>query len=192
MYRCQQRNWRGSDIWLSRTGYTGEDGVECFGDAATINKLYEALHLAGAQPCGLGARDTLRLEAGMPLYGHELSGEHTPVEAGLTFAVRKTGGFPGSDALDDQRNNGTERSLVGLVGNGRRPPRADYPVLAPSGETIGVVTSGTQSPSLERPIAMAYLPSAFTAPGTDVVVDIRGKAQLAMQVTALPFYKRSK
>jgi aminomethyltransferase len=190
-YRCAKRLWRDSSIWLSRTGYTGEDGVECFADAATINELYEALRLAGATPCGLGARDTLRLEAGMPLYGHELNSERTPIEARLGFAVRKDGSYPGASILANQRAEGPATKLVGLVGDGRRPPRADYPVLNPAGEAIGTVTSGTQSPTLEKPLAMAYVPAEYATPGTELLVDIRGRQQLPMTVTALPFYKRS-
>ena len=127
----------------------------------------------------------------MPLYGHELSNERTPIEAGLQFAVRKDGAFPGAERLAAQRRDGPASKLVGLVGSGRRPPRADYPVLNAAGATIGVVTSGTQSPTLDKPIAMAYVPAEYAVTGTVVTVDIRGRQQLPMTVTELPFYRRA-
>ena len=126
-YRCARCNWRGDTgehtLWLSRTGYTGEDGFECFGPAASVIALFQALLSVGAIPCGLGCRDTLRLEAGMPLYGHELDRQHSPIAAGLGFAVRDGDGFPGAGRLATEKSHGCAEQLVGLIGDGRRPPR---------------------------------------------------------------------
>ena len=133
----------------------------------------------------------------MPLYGHELDREHSPIEAGLGFAVGKKGGFIGADTLDAQRTNGTQRQLIGLQLEGRRPARAEYPVIAgadassDSAQVIGTVTSGAPSPTIGAPIAMAYVSSDFAAIGTAIAVDIRGKA-IPATVVELPFYRREK
>ncbi|MBQ0984562.1 glycine cleavage system aminomethyltransferase GcvT [Streptomyces sp. F63] len=190
---------------IARTGYTGEDGFELFvapGDAEPLwRALTEAGKDAGLVPCGLSCRDTLRLEAGMPLYGHELSTALTPFDAGLGRVVKfdKTtngGRFVGREALEAAAARAAEappRKLVGLVAEGRRVPRAGYPVVAADGGgTIGEVTSGAPSPTLGRPLAMAYVDPAYAAPGTPgVAVDIRGRHE-PYEVVALPFYQRQR
>ncbi|MFF7599018.1 glycine cleavage system aminomethyltransferase GcvT [Streptomyces mirabilis] len=185
---------------IARTGYTGEDGFELFVAPSDAEKLWQALTDAGAGvglvPCGLSCRDTLRLEAGMPLYGHELTTSLTPFDAGLGRVVKfeKEGDFVGRAALQEAASRAEEnppRVLVGLVAEGRRVPRAGYPVVA-DGKVIGEVTSGAPSPTLGKPIAMAYVDAAHAAPGTaGVGVDIRGSHE-PYEVVALPFYKRQK
>ncbi|MEU9330459.1 glycine cleavage system aminomethyltransferase GcvT [Streptomyces canus] len=185
---------------IARTGYTGEDGFELFVAPSDAEALWQALTKAGEPaglvPCGLSCRDTLRLEAGMPLYGHELSRELTPFDAGLGRVVKfeKEGDFVGREALAEAATRAAENPphvLVGLVAEGRRVPRAGYAVVA-GGEVIGEVTSGAPSPTLGKPIAMAYVDPAHATPGTaGVGVDIRGSHE-PYEVVALPFYKRQK
>lgn len=185
---------------IARTGYTGEDGFELFVKPEHAVELWQALTKAGEGaglvPCGLSCRDTLRLEAGMPLYGHELTTDLTPFDAGLGRVVKfdKDGDFVGREALlaaAGRAEQNPPRVLVGLVAEGRRVPRAGYAVVA-GGEVIGEVTSGAPSPTLGKPIAMAYVDAAHAAPGTPGVgVDIRGSHE-PYQVVALPFYKRQK
>ncbi|WP_217234772.1 glycine cleavage system aminomethyltransferase GcvT [Streptomyces sp. AC555_RSS877] len=185
---------------IARTGYTGEDGFELFVKPEHAVELWQALTKAGEGvglvPCGLSCRDTLRLEAGMPLYGHELSLSLTPFDAGLGRVVKfdKEGDFVGREALTEaaaRARANPPRVLVGLVAEGRRVPRAGYAVVA-GGQVIGEVTSGAPSPTLGRPIAMAYVDAAHAAPGTPGVgVDIRGSHE-PYEVVALPFYKRQK
>ncbi|MDQ0940592.1 glycine cleavage system aminomethyltransferase GcvT [Streptomyces sp. V1I1] len=188
---------------IARTGYTGEDGFELFVEPQHAEKLWQALTDAGAPagliPCGLSCRDTLRLEAGMPLYGHELTTALTPFDAGLGRVVKfeKTangGRFVGREALEaaaERAGSNPPRKLVGLIAEGRRVPRAGYQVLV-GGQVIGEVTSGAPSPTLGKPIAIAYVDAAHAAPGTEGVgVDIRG-AHEPYEVVALPFYKRQK
>jgi aminomethyltransferase len=180
----------GVSVTISRSGYTGEDGFEISlpGEAAeTIADL-----LCGepeVKPIGLGARDSLRLEAGLPLYGHDLSPETSPVEAGLTFGINKRrkaeGGFPGADRILAELANGAPRQWVGLSLEGRQAAREGAAVFA-GNEQVGVVTSGGFSPTLERPIAAAYVTAAHAAPGTALEIDVRGK-RLTATVTALPF-----
>ncbi|MDX3313800.1 glycine cleavage system aminomethyltransferase GcvT [Streptomyces sp. NPDC054884] len=185
---------------IARTGYTGEDGFELFVKPEHAVELWQALTKAGEGvglvPCGLSCRDTLRLEAGMPLYGHELSLSLTPFDAGLGRVVKfeKEGDFVGRAALAEAAalaERQPPRVLVGLVAEGRRVPRAGYAVVA-DGEAIGEVTSGAPSPTLGKPIAMAYVDAAHAAPGAPGVgVDIRGSHE-PYEVVALPFYKRRK
>ncbi|MGW0536408.1 glycine cleavage system aminomethyltransferase GcvT [Streptomyces sp. NPDC003032] len=188
---------------IARTGYTGEDGFELFvapGDAEKLwNALMEAGTPVGMVPAGLSCRDTLRLEAGMPLYGHELTAELTPFDAGLGRVVKfeKTSQaetFVGRAALAaaaERAESAPPRKLVGLIASGRRVPRAGFSVVA-DGEVIGEVTSGAPSPTLGKPIAMAYVDAEHAAPGTPGVgVDIRGTHE-PYEVVALPFYKRQK
>jgi aminomethyltransferase len=189
-YRFVDRSWNGSTVRLSRTGYTGEDGFECFVPVAQTVSLWEAVRSAGATVCGLGARDTLRLEAGMPLYGHELDRSTTPVEAGLGFAVDPNGSFIGAATVQRQLREGTPKKLVGLRMRDKRVPRQGYAVVA-DGKPVGVVTSGTLSPTLGQAIGMAYVPSALSAVGTALDIDIRGTI-CAAEVVPLPFYKRAK
>ena len=178
----------GRRIFIGRTGYTGEDGFELAVGASDSPHIWQRLTEAGAVPCGLGARDVLRLEAGLPLHGHELSADITPIEAALGRFVRRDGGFNGADVLDHQRVYGTPRQLVGLTMPGRSAPRAGYDVLA-GGEPVGTVSSGSYSPTLERCIAMAFVDSAHAEPGTTLQVDIRGRSA-DVTVTDLPFYQR--
>ncbi|ODA72373.1 glycine cleavage system aminomethyltransferase GcvT [Streptomyces sp. AVP053U2] len=185
---------------IARTGYTGEDGFELFVKPEHAVGLWQALtgagEGAGLVPCGLSCRDTLRLEAGMPLYGNELSTSLTPFDAGFGRVVKfeKEGDFVGRAALAEaaaRAERTPPRALVGLVAEGRRVPRAGYTVVA-GGEVIGEVTSGAPSPTLGRPIAMAYVDVAHAAPGTEGVgVDVRGSHE-PYEVVALPFYKRQK
>ncbi|MGO4807221.1 glycine cleavage system aminomethyltransferase GcvT [Arthrobacter sp. 2MCAF15] len=188
------------DLLLARTGYTGEDGFEIFvanDDAAALWQALVAIAEDGElTPAGLASRDSLRLEAGMPLYGNELSLEGDPFAAGLgpVVALSKEGDFIGKAALAAKKEAGagatTGRKLVGLKGLGRRAGRGHYPVLK-DGNVVGEVTSGQPSPSLGYPVAMAYVDVEFTEPGTALDIDLRGKAE-PFEVVALPFYKRVK
>ncbi|HEV7278788.1 MAG TPA: glycine cleavage system aminomethyltransferase GcvT [Pirellulaceae bacterium] len=197
-YTFRVADWNGHRVIVSRTGYTGEDGFEAILPSEIAVELWNALleSDAGAKACGLGARDTLRLEAGMPLYGHELDETITPIEAGLKFAVTLGGRkFPGAGVLGKQLAEGTSRVRVGAVLAGKRAARQHYPVLscpppAGDGQPIGETTSGTYSPTLERSIAMAYVPPRFAAAGTPLEFDLRGKLEAAT-VATLPFYRRS-
>ncbi|WP_062205678.1 glycine cleavage system aminomethyltransferase GcvT [Streptomyces sp. NBRC 109706] len=191
----------GRPALIARTGYTGEDGFELFVAPADAAPLWAALTEAGAAeglvPCGLACRDTLRLEAGMPLYGHELTERTTPFDAGLGRVVKfdKPGDFVGRAALEraaERAASAPPRVLVGLVAAERRVPRAGYPVVDAAGSVIGEVTSGAPSPTLGRPVAMAYVDATHAEPGTaGVAVDIRGKAA-PHEVVALPFYTRQR
>ena len=204
-YGCAVLDVAGARALVGRTGYTGEDGFECFLPATAGSAVFEALLEAGAQdgavPAGLAARDSLRLEAGMPLYGNELTREVTPDEAGLGRLVRddKPGDYVGRAALARRRAAGARVRLVGLVGEGRRAARHGYPVLDPdgadaatpatSGRSVGEVTSGALSPTLGRPVAMAYVTPDLAAAGRGLAVDVRGEPS-PYQVTDLPFYRR--
>ncbi|TDT76268.1 aminomethyltransferase [Arthrobacter sp. AG258] len=190
----------GLDLLLARTGYTGEDGFEIFVDNGDAPGLWQALIAIADEgqltPAGLASRDSLRLEAGMPLYGNELSLDGDPFAAGLgaVVALSKEGDFVGKAALAAKKEAGagstSGRRLVGLKGRGRRAGRAHYPVLK-DGATVGEVTSGQPSPTLGYPIAMAYVDVEHSAPGTSLEVDLRGKAE-PFEVVGLPFYKRQK
>jgi aminomethyltransferase len=179
---------------IARTGYTGEDGFEVFMDVARVHEVWDAMFAAGQArglvPVGLGARDTLRLEAGMPLYGNELGRDTNPFEASLGRVVKlgKAGDFVGRAALEKAAKDGPSRKLVGLVLRERGIARHGYPVLV-DGSAAGQVTSGTMSPTLGQAIAMAYVPTAQSEVGTMVAVEIRG-APVAAEVVPLPFYKR--
>ncbi len=178
----------------SRTGYTGEDGCELIVPASAAAEVWERLFAAGKDQglaaAGLGARDTLRLEAAMPLYGHELSELINPLQAGLAFAVNLQGrAFVGREAIAAKKDDPTVPVRSGVELTGRRVPREHYPVLH-GGQTIGEVTSGTFSPTLQKPIAMAYVSPAAARPGTEIEVDIRGTAEPA-KIVPLPFYRRS-
>jgi len=181
---------------VARTGYTGEDGFEVFVDAAAGTTIWDALvdagRGAGLTPVGLGARDTLRLEAGMPLYGNELDRETTPFDAGLGRVVKlgKEGGFVGLDALAKAAEAGPRKRLVGLTVRGRGIARHGHPVWAGDRRT-GTVTSGTMSPTLGVPIAMAYVAPGDALPGTMLDVEIRD-ARAAAEVVPLPFYTRTR
>ncbi|EMY34726.1 glycine cleavage system aminomethyltransferase T [Arthrobacter crystallopoietes BAB-32] len=181
-------------LLLARTGYTGEDGFEIYVPNEHAVSLWTALLEAGKAhglvPAGLACRDSLRLEAGMPLYGNELSLEVSPYDAGLgpVVALKKEGEFVGRSALEAQKEKGSQRKLVGLKGLGRRAGRSHYPVLK-DGRQVGEVTSGQPSPTLGYPVALAYVDVEFTEPGTQLDVDLRGKPE-PFEVVSLPFYKR--
>ena len=187
------------NVMIARTGYSGEDGFEVYipSDEATTVKMWESLLEAGAEfgirPCGLGARNTLRLEAGMSLYGHEISEEINVLEAGLDRWLKlDKGDFIGRDALVAvQESGGPKRKIVGLEMVERGIARDGYLVLSLHGDQIGVVTSGSPAPFLKTNIAMALLPTDVAVSGSDVLVDVRGNRVRAKQV-ALPFYKRAK
>jgi glycine cleavage system T protein (aminomethyltransferase) len=184
----------GSAAIVSRTGYTGEDGCELVVPSAIAVTVWESVlaqgKTAGAMAAGLGARDTLRLEAAMPLYGHELSEQINPIQAGLSFAVNMDGrDFVGRAALVAAKQNPVQPVRVGLELAGRRAAREHYSVLADD-KPIGKVTSGTFSPTLQKPIAMAYVPPTYAELGTELAVDIRGSAEPA-RVVKLPFYTRA-
>lgn len=186
----------GHDVLLARTGYTGEDGFEVYSDSGDAVAVWDTLAAAGAEfglvPTGLACRDTLRLEAGMALYGNELTVDTNPFEAGLGRVVKfdKPADFVGREPLSARRDEGVSAALVGLVGTGRRAPRHGYRVLEEDGTEVGTVTSGALSPTLGVPIAMAYVPVGRSEPGTKLAVDIRGTVT-PVEVVKLPFYKRS-
>jgi aminomethyltransferase len=184
-FRLARFDWEGMPCLAAGTGYTGEDGVECAVPSAVATSFWEALLDAGLLPAGLGARDTLRLEAGLPLYGHELGPGITPAQAGLDWVVGwNKPSFRGRAALEAERRRGVSRLLGGLETEGRQPPRQGYRVLT-AGQDIGEVTSGNFSPSLNRGIAMAFLPPQMRK-GARVTIDARGQ-ELEATVVDLPF-----
>lgn len=180
---------------IARTGYTGEDGFEVYVPWDRGPELWRALMEEGAEvglkPCGLGARDTLRLEMRFPLYGHELTTETNPFEAGLGWVVKMDKeDFVGKAALAEAKKKGNKRKLAGFKLKERGIPRQGYPIVSKDGERIGEVTSGTQSPSLEMPIGIGYVATDYTAFGTEIYIDIRGR-KVPAEVVATPFYKRA-
>lgn len=192
---CGRFDLAGADCFVTRSGYTGEDGFEISVHETQAVALARAL-LAQPEvkPAGLGARDTLRLEAGLCLYGHDIDTQTTPVEAALTWAIQKVrraggaraGGYPGAAAIDAQFAQGPARKRVGLVGKERAPVREGSVLVAADGTVLGKVTSGTLGPTVNTPIAMAYVPSAYAAVGTEIFAEVRGK-RLPMTVAAMPF-----
>jgi len=204
-YAWVDRPVAGIEALVARTGYTGEDGFELFVPATRAPELWRALLSAGEPlgmvPAGLSARDSLRLEAGMPLYGHELDTTTTPYEAGLGRVVRldkvDADGNPlefvGRAALASRKGAQPARVLVGLRGLGKRPARAGHALLIPGKDPavqIGQVTSGAPSPTLGYPVAMAYVTPEFSAEGTELAVDVRGREEPVV-VVAMPFYRRA-
>ncbi len=184
-FRVQRLSWEGVDCTVAGTGYTGEAGVEIAVPGAAATDLWTAITAAGVEPAGLGARDTLRLEAALPLHGHELGPGITPLQAGLGWVVAwGKDEFRGRDALAAERDRGVGRLLRGIATDGRRPPRAECEVLL-DGEVVGALTSGNFSPVLGHGIGLGFLPPAI-GPGTEVTVDVRGTA-LAGSVVATPF-----
>lgn len=193
-YRVLTGTWQGAAIMVARTGYTGEDGFEIYVPNAQAEALWTSLQNAGGEgvvPCGLACRDTLRLEAGMPLYGHELTTQTFPSQAGLGRVVsfKKESDFVGRSALENRDESG-DRVLVGLAGEGRRAARAGYAVKDAAGTEVGIVTSGILSPTLGHPIALAYVEASQAEVDTELNADVRGKL-LPMTVVDLPFYTRS-
>ena len=183
-------SWNGVPLRVSRSGYTGEDGYEISVPADQAAALADALCAqTEVKPIGLGARDSLRLEAGLPLYGHDMSPDTSPVEAGLTFGINKRrkaeGGFPGAERIQRELAEGTARKWVGLALDGRMAAREGADVFAGSTK-VGTVTSGGFSPTLGHPIAMAYVDTAHAAQGTDVEIEVRGK-RLPARIVPTPF-----
>jgi aminomethyltransferase len=185
----------GADCFVTRSGYTGEDGYEISVPGAQAEALARALiALPEVEPAGLGARDTLRLEAGLCLYGHDINETTTPVEAGLTWAIQKVrraggarhGGYPGATAIDAQLATGPMTKRVGLVGLERVPVREGATIVDAQGRKLGTVTSGTLSPTVNEPIAMAYLAANHALPHHEVYAEVRGKRQ-PMRVSPMPF-----
>jgi len=187
--RVQELDWNGVACTVAGTGYTGEDGVEIAVAAEHASSTWDTFMAAGFKPAGLGARDTLRLEAALPLHGHELGAGITPLQAGLGWVVAwdKPSGFIGKEALLAERERGVQRRLRSLTVEGRRPPRAEQTVLV-DGEPAGVVTSGNFSPALGHGIALAFLPPEVEI-GDEVAIDVRGDAVPA-QVVKGPFVEK--
>ncbi|TVR50170.1 MAG: glycine cleavage system aminomethyltransferase GcvT [Rhodobacteraceae bacterium] len=190
-------DWQGATLWVSRSGYTGEDGFEISVPEALAEAFAQALlALEWVAPIGLGARDSLRLEAGLCLYGNDIDTGTTPVEAGLPWAIQKVrrrggareGGFPGANVILHQLENGPERQRVGLLPEGRAPMRAGTKLFAAEGDgsPVGQITSGGFAPSLGRPVAMGYLPARLSAPESLIWAELRGK-RLPVRVGRLPF-----
>ncbi|UQN31116.1 glycine cleavage system aminomethyltransferase GcvT [Brachybacterium kimchii] len=193
-YRVLAGTFEGEELLVARTGYTGEDGFELYVPSSHARALWDTVVAAGGAeltPCGLASRDTLRLEAGMPLYGHELGRDTLPAQAGMgrIVALTSKGDFVGRAAVEASDPSGRP-VLVGLVAEGRRAGRAGARVRDAQGQDLGEITSGVLSPTLGHPIAMAYLDRSASAEGTEVVIDVRGK-DLPATVAALPFYRRS-
>ena len=188
--------WHGTDLWISRSGYTGEDGYEISVPDVSLLAFADAL-LAQPEvmPIGLGARDSLRLEAGLCLYGHDIDTTTSPVEAGLTWAIQKArraggtraGGFPGEARILQELADGPERKRVGLRPEGRAPMREHTDLFTPDATPLGQVTSGGFGPSVNAPIAMGYVATAFATPGTALEGEVRGK-RLPVTVTEMPFH----
>ncbi len=181
------------NVLISATGYTGSGGFELYVENKDIVALWDAIFKAGAdlniQPIGLGARDTLRLEMGFCLYGNDINDTTSPIEAGLGWITKtKKGHFNSVDIFKKQREEGISRKLVGFTMSDRRVPRHGYSIEDVDGNTIGEVTSGTQSPSLEIPIGMGYVKKEFSSPGTEIAIVV-GKKTLPAKVAKLPFYK---
>ena len=185
----------GANCYVTRSGYTGEDGFEISVEAVQTVALARALlALPEVRPAGLGARDTLRLEAGLCLYGHDIDDTTTPVEAGLTWAIQKVrraggaraGGYPGADVVDAQLTTGTSIKRVGLIGMERLPVREGAVIVDAHGHKLGRVTSGTLAPTVDKPIAMAYLATNHALPHQEVYAEVRGKRQ-PMRVSPMPF-----
>ncbi len=191
-YHFAEGEVAGMPMIISRTGYTGEDGFELYHDVKYSSRLWDALMAAGdVTPAGLGARDTLRLEMGMALYGNDIDDTVTPLEANLGWLVKlKKGEFVGSDVLNDQKKNGLTRKLVGFTLEGRNIARHGYPVFEDEGEAFGQVRSGTLSPTLGIPIGTAYVPIHLATEGSVIQVEIRGK-KFPATVAKLPFYKEA-
>src|SRR5690625_940256 len=193
-YRVTEISVDGSDWIVARTGYTGEDGFEIITPNEQVRGLWDQLFGLDIEvditPCGLASRDSLRLEAGMPLYGNELSTERTPFEAGMgrivSFATPEN--FVGRDALEPLREQTPEQTLIGLTSDQRRAARSDAEITL-DGQTVGTVTSGIPSPTLSKPVALGYINAEHAEPGTEVAVDVRGKA-LPFTITKPPFYSR--
>jgi aminomethyltransferase len=193
-YRFTRGKVSGFEAIVSRTGYTGEDGFELFVAPEAGVPIWKGLHESGAehgaQAIGLGARDVLRLEAAMPLYGQELTLETNPFEADVTFGVSMKSEFTGREALVRAREAGIEKKRVGFIVDHKRIPRTGMDIVA-GDEKVGWVTSGTFSPTVGKTIGMGYVPVAMSEVGTSIEVDVKGK-RLPIRVVEMPFYKRER
>jgi len=188
-YEYCESQWKGERLLVSRTGYTGEDGFELYTSVKGTQEIWDVLLKAGVAPCGLGCRDTLRFEAGLPLYGDELSAEISPVEAGLSmFCKLDKEEFIGKDAIAAQKAEGTVKKLVGIEIHDKAIPRAGYPVELEDGTEVGVVTTGYHSISLDRSICFALVRSEYSKLGTPLSVRIRKKV-FAGEVIKKRFYQ---
>jgi aminomethyltransferase len=182
--------FQGTPVWIGCTGYTGEDGFEIIAPVEGIEGVWEALLAAGARPCGLGARDTLRTEMCYPLYGHELDENTTPIEAGLGFFVAlDKGDFVGRNALVDQKARGVSKRCIAFKMAEKSPPPRPHYAIFDDGRKVGEVASGTQSPSLNVGIGMGYVPASLAKAGTPIQIEIRGRL-FAAGVVAKPIYRR--
>ncbi len=187
-------SFSGTTVWAARTGYTGEDGFEIIAPAAVVEEIWNRSlavgHIGCLQPCGLGARDTLRTEVCYPLYGHELDENTSPLEAGLgAFVSFDKGHFYGREVLADQKANGVPRKCVAFrMADKSAPPRPGYPIHS-AGKVVGSVVSGTQSPSLQVGIGMGYVPPVLAEPGTHLEIEIRGRT-FAAEIVRKPIYRR--
>ncbi len=193
---CAELDWRGAPLLVARTGYTGEDGAECIAPISHAHALWDAILAAGATPVGLGARDSLRLEAALPLHGNDIDPTTNPYEAGLGFAVSLDDGAPfiGRDALLDAHAQPPARRLAHLAARARGVPRRGYEIRRPDrdgAEPIAALTSAGHSPSLRIGIGMAYLPADLAKRGTLLEVDLRGRP-LPVEVVRRPFYRKPK
>lgn len=194
-FNLGQFTWNSHEMIVASTGYTGEDGFEFIAPNAALTPLWDALmdaaqkeNVAPFAACGLGARDTLRLEAGFPLWGHELNLETTPLESGHGWVLKWAKDFSGKEALEEQKKIGVTRKLFGFMGNTPGPiPRAEAVIWTKQGKKAGIVTSGSFSPTLSKPIAMGYVDKEFWAE-TDFEIEVGGR-KLSASVTKLPFYK---
>ena len=186
-------NYDSENLYITRSGYTGEDGFEISISNKKVKKLIDFLMKNGVKPIGLGARDTLRLEAGLCLYGHDLNEKINPVEANLKWAIAKkrkeVGGFNGWSKIKDLLTNGSEKIRVGIKPEGKVIARENTKIFSSNGEEIGFVTSGTFGPSVNRPVAMGYIKSEFSKIGTSIQLEVRGK-KYEGKVSELPFYKK--
>tara|TARA_B100000575_G_scaffold130225_1_gene103767 strand:+ start:63 stop:1157 length:1095 start_codon:yes stop_codon:yes gene_type:complete len=187
-------NFDGENLYITRSGYTGEDGFEISISNKKVEKLINFLILNNVKPIGLGARDTLRLEAGLCLYGHELNEKINPIEANLKWAIAKkrkdAGGFNGWDKIKDLLANGSEKIRIGIKPEGKVIARENTKIFSTNGDEIGLVTSGTFGPSVNAPVAMGYVKSKFAEVGTPIQLEIRGK-KYGGKVSNLPFYKKN-
>jgi aminomethyltransferase len=192
-YTFKRGTFNGEEnVMISNTGYTGAGGFEIYFPNAAADKMWDAIFNAGAEfgikPIGLGARDTLRLEMGFCLYGNDINDTTSPIEAGLGWITKFTKDFTNNNALLEQKQNGVSKKLVGFEMVDRGIPRHDYPIADANGTVIGIVTSGTQSPSLNKAIGMGYVPTAFSKVDSDIFIIIRDKA-IKAKVVKIPFYK---
>tara|TARA_B100001250_G_C19695888_1_gene742508 strand:- start:28 stop:1122 length:1095 start_codon:yes stop_codon:yes gene_type:complete len=187
-------SYKGNDIYITRSGYTGEDGFEISISNKSVEDLAKKLISKEVKPIGLGARDTLRLEAGLCLYGHDINESTSPIEANLKWAIskrrREEGGFVGYNKIKSDLNGSLTKLRVGIKPEGKIIAREGVKIFSKDSEEVGLVTSGTFGPSVNRPIAMGYVKLNFSKPGTEVLLEVRGKKHKA-NISELPFYKKS-